>query len=270
MAYAIIPQKEFKRVDTIAQGGFGIVYKALWDQTEVAAKRLNKQEGNHEVKILAELDHPNIVKLLGVVDDDLDIYIVLELCEGGSLRSYLDAHRGRHLGLRFYDWAKQAARALEYLKTVKVVHKDVKSPNFLITKDYILKLADFGLAKQIDITISRATERASYAWMAPELLSQNVLSPSYDIYAFAIVVWEPWTTDIPFEDSKIPENLMYRICHDNERPPIPADCPKPIADLLRQCWETNWKARPDIQHIVVVVSTLQICYRNIGASVPQT
>ena len=259
MAYVNIPQKDFKRVSKIAEGGFGTVYKALWNQKEVAAKRLSKEEGDHEVKVLAELDHPNIVKLLGVVDyDDLDIYIILELCEGGSLRSYLDAHRGRHIGLRFYDWAKQAARALEYLKTVKVVHKDVKSPNFLITKDNILKLADFGLAKNIDITISRATETASYAWMAPELLRDNVLSPSYDIYAFGVVVWEMWTTDIPFEDATIPHNLVWRICNNNERPPIPADCPQPIADLLRKCWKIDWKARPDIQHVLLVVSTKTI------------
>ena len=259
MAYAIIPQKDFKRVSTIAQGSFGTVYKAMWKQQVVAAKRLNKQEGYHEVKFLKDLNHPNIVKLLGVVDDDIDIYIILELCEGGSLRSYLNAHRGRHLGLRFYDWAKQAARALKYLKTINVVHKDVKSPNFLITKDDVLKLADFGLAKNIDITISKATEHASYPWMAPELLRDGVLSPSYDIYAFGVVIWELWTTDIPFEDCKIPNNLIWRICNNNERPQIPADCPKSIADLLRQCWETEWKNRPNMKHVLLLVSTLKTC-----------
>ena len=258
MAYARISPKDFKRVSEIAQGGFGTVFKALWNHKEVAAKWLSQQERNREVEFLAKLDHPNIVQLLGVVDDGPDFYIILELCEGGSLRSYLNAHRGGRLGLRFYDWAKQAARALEYLKTVKVVHKDVKSPNFLISKDYILKLADFGLAKNIDATISKATETASYAWMAPELLRDNVLSPSYDIFAFGVVVWELWTTDIPFEDCKVAQNLVWRICNNNERPPIPADCPKRIADLLRQSWETNWKARPDIQHVLVVVSTLKI------------
>ena len=91
--------------------------------------------------------------------------------------------------------------------------------------------------------------------MAPELLKDNVLSPSYDIYALAVVIWELLTTDIPFEDAKvIRENLMWRICTKNERPPIPDDCLKPIADLLSQCWETKWKMRPDIQHVLGVVS----------------
>ncbi len=134
-----------------------------------------------------------------------------------------------------------------------MVHKDVKSPNYLITKDFILKLCDFGLAKEMDATITSATETASYPWMAPELLKHNVLSPTYDIFAFGVVVWELWTTDIPFENCEA-VNIMYRICQENERPPIPPDCPKPIANLMKWCWETDWKKRPSMEEALSMVS----------------
>ena len=256
MAFASIPKKKLKIVDRIADGGFGVVYKALWKKQEVAAKQLSKEEGKREAEVLSKLDHPHIIKLLGVVDDKFDVYLILELCKGGTLREYLDTHRGTRLGPLFYDWAKQAIRPIDYLKKNNLIHKDIKSPNYLISAGNILKLADFGLAKNVDATISKATETASYRWMAPELLRDNILSPNYDIHAYGIVGWELWTTDIPFEDSKEPVNLIWRICNDNERPPIPDDCPELIANLLRQCWETNWKKRPDTETILLVVGII--------------
>ncbi|XP_072041317.1 mitogen-activated protein kinase kinase kinase 20-like [Amphiura filiformis] len=250
MAYVTIPRDKLKLVKRVAQGSFGTVYKALWDAHEVAAKRIEIEDGRREVSFLSKLDHPNIVKLLGYVDDDLDFYIVLQLCEGGSLRQYLNAHRGAHLGPRFYDWSKQAGRPIAFLKRMGVVHKDIKTPNYLITNGNILKLCDFGSAKELDVTISMATETASYPWMAPELLRDNILSPTYDIYAYGVVVWELWTTDIPFEGSDSPAILIWRICNDNERPPIPPNCPKAIADLLRHCWFTDWKKRPTMEQVM--------------------
>ena len=186
--------------------GFGVVYKVLWKKQEVAAKQLSKEEGKREAEILSKLDHPHIIKLLGVVEDKFEVYLILKLCKGGTLREYLDTHRGLRLGPLFYDWAKQAIRPIEYLKKNNLIHKDIKSPNYLISAGNILKLADFGLAKNVDATISRATETASYRWMAPELLKDNILSPTYDIHAYGIVGWELWTTDILTFHLKIPRN----------------------------------------------------------------
>ncbi len=253
MPYAIVPKEQLELEERIAHGGFGTVYRGSWQNKVVAVKRVDNEEGKHELKFLSRVIHPNIVKLIGVTDNKLETDIILEYCDGGSLRSYLDEHRGTHLGKRFFEWAKQAGRPIEYLKEIGVVHKDIKSPNYLITKGYILKLCDFGLAKVLDATITNATESASYPWMAPELLKDSVLSPTYDIFAYGVVIWELWTTDVPFEGCES-VNVMYRICHKNERPPIPTDCPKEIAILLKQCWETNWKKRPSMEQALAMVS----------------
>ena len=200
-----------------------------------------------------KLNHSNIVKLLGVVDEKFDFFMILEYCEGGSLRSYLDGRKGHHLGQLFYEWAIQAARPIEYLREKQIVHKDIKSPNYLITGKSILKLADFGLAKNMDSTISRATETASYPWMAPELLRDDILSPTYDIYAYGVVLWELWTTKMPFEDVKEPAHLAWLICNKHERPVIPDDCPETLSDLMKKCWELEWTKRPGIDHVLALV-----------------
>ena len=258
MAYESIKKEDLHLKDRIGSGGFSTVFQATVQSQEVAAKRLHEPD-QHEVEVLATLDHPNIVKLIGIVRDNLDLYLVLELCKGGSLRSYLDQKRSENKRLptgQVYDWAKQAAKPIQYLQQRNLVHKDIKSPNYLIAEGNILKLADFGITKNIEGTMQNATQRASPAWSSPELLKDNVLSPSYDISAYGVVVWELCTTLVPFEGSES-HHIIWRICYNKERPSIPTDCPKPLADLMRQCWEEDWHKRPSADHILVVVSLAQ-------------
>ncbi len=257
MAYLKINKSDLHLVDRIGSGGFSCVFKATWKDQDVAAKRLNDPD-LHEVEFLAQLDHPNIVKLIGICHDNFDLFLVLELCSGGSLRSYLDQQRSQKKRLPIMlvlDWAKQAAKSIQYLKDMKIVHKDVKSPNYLIAGGNVLKLADFGLAKNIEFTMKNATDRASHPWMAPELLIECVLSPTYDIHAYGVVVWELWTTEIPVEGYD-PMNIIWRICNNNERPVIPLDCPQYLADLMKQCWKKDWRQRPTVDHILMVVSNV--------------
>ena len=247
-----------KEAKEIGRGSYATVYQMTWNRQlgpiQVAAKRLNKPEDDTELKILSKLDHPNIVKLLGVVDEGINFLLILELCEGGSLRKYLDGHQDNHLPTdQFFDWAKQAALPVQYLQENNIVHKDIKSPNILISKENILKLADFGLAKNIAESISNATQTASYPWMAPELLYKAILSPTFDIFTLGVVFWELWTRQFPFKGVEW-EQIVWKVCEKDERLPIPPDMPKSLADLIRQCWATDCKQRPGIQHILDEVS----------------
>ena len=254
-----IKRSNLKFVKELGEGGFSSVYQMSWKQgflrgsIDVAAKKLHKRDVR-ELEVLSELDHPHIVKLLGVVDENTDFMLILELCDRGSLRSYLKELNGQRLtDKEFLAWAEQAAKPLEYLKQKKIVHKDVKSPNYMITAENILKLGDFGIAKNLDHTTFNATETASVKWMAPELLAENVLSPKYDIFAYGVVLWELRTGKCPFEglESQV---VIWKVCRENERLPIPEDCPEPIKDLMKQCWETDWQNRPEIEEVLSVVS----------------
>ncbi|XP_072041512.1 uncharacterized protein [Amphiura filiformis] len=261
MPYTKVKRSDLQFGRVLGTGGFSTVYHAIWTLAtarttqEVAVKRLNALE-TKELEIMSKLDHSHIVKLLGVVDEVPDFFLILELCAGGTLRHYLDTFTMKRLPFtQFLDWMKQAALPIQYLKEKGVVHKDIKSPNYLITSGKILKLSDFGISKEIDITRSNATVIASYPWMAPELYTDQTLSPNYDMFSFGVVVWELWTTDFPHKGLEH-QVIAWRVCHENQRLPIPDDCPEVIADLMRQCWDSNWGKRPSIAHVLSIVAAV--------------
>ncbi|XP_072023810.1 uncharacterized protein [Amphiura filiformis] len=268
MATAInrIKRSNLNYVKQIGEGGFSSVYQMTWihpslGPIEIAAKKLIKRVVR-ELDIMCGLDHPNIVKLLGVVDEQMDFMLILELCDKGSLRSYLQELKGKRLSDdQFYDWAEQAARPLEYLRQKCIIHKDVKSPNYMITIDNNLKLGDFGIAKNLDQTVNNATETASCRWMAPELLTQNILSPKYDIFAYGVVLWELRTGKYPFEGQES-QVVTWEVCQLNKRLPIPEDCPQPIKDLMKRCWEGDWQRRPSIMEVITVIKAAAASVRS--------
>ncbi|XP_072041655.1 uncharacterized protein [Amphiura filiformis] len=269
MAYSKVRRSTLTFGRELGEGGFSTVYQATWRRSllkrqEVAVKRLHKVNPS-EVEITSKLDHPNIVKLLAVVEESPDYFLIMELCTGGSLRSYLDERQGKRLPLdQFCDLAKQAALPLKYLREMGIVHKDVKSLNYLIADGDILKLTDFGIAKNLENTMSNATQSASYPWMAPELMRDMKLSPTYDVHSYGVVVWELLTLQVPFEGME-PQVVVMRICAHNERPPIPPDCPQTIADLLRKCWEADWRKRPSIDDILSAISDTLAAAAEAGA-----
>ncbi|XP_072034212.1 uncharacterized protein [Amphiura filiformis] len=242
--------------EKIGEGGFSTVYRMIWKtedgDKQVAAKRLNKID-RRELTILAALNHKHIVQLLGVVDEQIDFMLVLELCEGGSLRSYLDRQNNKKLPLaKLLDWAEQAALPIQYLKEKGVIHKDIKAANYLIAKENVLKLADFGLAKNTDKTQSNATGRGTWGWMAPELLIESILSTTFDIYAYAVTLWELTTTEVPFKDMEY-QMIVFHVCQNGMRPTIPNDCPKELQDLMKRCWHSDRRQRPSIDDVLAVI-----------------
>ena len=150
-----INRADLELVRAIGEGGFGSVFHMTWkrsgtrDLQHVAAKRLYKVE-SPELDILSELKHPNVVRLIGVVPDELDFMLVLELCNHGSLRSYLDRHDKHPLPTELFEkWSREAAKAIRYLHQMGIIHKDVKSQNYFISGENVLKLGDFGLAEKM-------------------------------------------------------------------------------------------------------------------------
>ena len=130
-----------------------------------------------------------------------------------------------------------------------VVHKDVKSPNYLIANGNILKLTNFGITKDLEVTISNATESPSCQ------RKELILLPTYDMLAYGVVVWELFTTEAPFKGLE-PEVVVMRICGDDQRLPIPDDCPKHVADIICECWQGDWGRRTSIDHVLVLVRIL--------------
>ena len=142
--------------EKIGQGGFSTIHKGWLNGTPAAIKKIFDprltdellQEIQNEIVMQAILRHPNIAILMGVIPKIPDIYIVFEYVNQGSLFDLL--HMKRHLDLSLQQrvkMARDAAVVFQYMHSLGVVHRDIKSHNILVDKNFEIKVCDFGLAK---------------------------------------------------------------------------------------------------------------------------
>ncbi|KAL6845939.1 hypothetical protein ACP4OV_023387 [Aristida adscensionis] len=184
----------------IGQGGFGSVYYAELRGEKSAIKKMDTQatqEFLSELKVLTHVHHLNLVRLIGHCVQSC-LFLVYEFIDNGNLSQHL-----RGIGYGPLLWATRvqialdSARGLEYIHehTVPVyVHRDIKSANILIDKDFRAKVADFGLAKLAEIrSVSQSLPTrvvGTFGYMPPEYARYGEVSPKVDVYAFGIVLYE--------------------------------------------------------------------------------
>ena len=233
---------------------------------DVAVKTLLKYEIDdedrdegipEEIIFLKSLEHRNIVQFVGMVMVPGEpIRIVTELAAKGSLYGYLKKIRSnsgddsRRLPSKlFIIWTMDAVYAIQFLQRMNVAHRDIKSMNFVITDEDVLKLCDFGIAKNMEATIEMAIAVGTVHWMAPEIFKNRVFSFASDVYSFGIMVWEMYTCEEPYRGMNSMQ-IMWAVGNDGTRPEIPADCPGNIRDLLVRCWQGDRKLRPKIDEVV--------------------
>jgi serine/threonine protein kinase len=163
-----------------AQGAFGRLYKGTYNGEDVAVKILERPENNvekemvmeaafaKEVTMLATVKHQNVVRFIGACRKPLVWCIVTEYARGGSVRSFLSRRQSRAVPLKLaVKQALDIARGMEYLHSLEIIHRDLKSDNLLIATDKSIKIADFGAAR-IEVQVEGMTpETGTYRWMAP-------------------------------------------------------------------------------------------------------
>ncbi|XP_060185611.1 probable receptor-like protein kinase At1g80640 [Lycium barbarum] len=195
--------KRFQETEILGEGGFGCVYKAkLEDNLYVAVKKLEGgtqdavKEFETEVELLSQIQHPNIISLLGYCIHGETRLLVYELMQNGSLESQLHGP-SRGSALTWHHRMKialDAARGIEYLHehcNPPVIHRDMKSSNILLDANFNAKLSDFGLA-----VLGGAQNRSNIklsgtlGYVAPEYLLDGKLTDKSDVYAFGVVLLE--------------------------------------------------------------------------------
>ncbi|BBN04076.1 protein MpRLK-Pelle_RLCK-IV [Marchantia polymorpha subsp. ruderalis] len=200
----------------IGQGGFGTVYKGkLKDGTVVAVKRAKKDafetrlsiEFQNELDMLSQVDHLNLVKLIGYLEEEHERILVVEYVPNGNLREHLDGHYGMVLDMATrLDIAIDVAHALTYLHLYAdrpIIHRDVKSSNILLTDTFRAKVADFGFSRtgptgQGDTHVSTQV-KGTAGYLDPEYLTTYQLNEKSDVYSFGILVIEIFTGRRPIE-----------------------------------------------------------------------
>jgi serine/threonine protein kinase len=200
--------------------------------------------GEREVAILHSLRHPRILTLMGVCRDlnpsEGTMGLIFELMENGSLfdllhRSAEDtiSHRPRDLITKL-KVCLDIADGMRFLHNSKILHRDLKSANVLIDRDWRCKIADFGLSTFLDSTMSQTAGLMSTpAWIDPEIDDVVKHSEASDIYSFGVIVWEVFSDEIPWKG--LPMTTILSVVK-SQRLPIRETFPTAVKGLLASCF----------------------------------
>jgi serine/threonine protein kinase len=238
----------------LGRGGMADVW-AAHDRAlgrDVAVKVLRGLEAEHEarfaaeVRTLARLDHPNLVRLLDAGDDDGRAYLVMDLVDGETLAEAL--RRGPLPVPRVTEVGAGLARALAAIHDQGVVHRDVKPGNVLLDPGGRVRLTDFGIARLVDsgrLTSSGAT-MGTAAYLAPEQVRGEPAGPPADVYALGLVLLEALTGSPAFTGPPM-EAALARLSRD---PAVPDGLPEPWPSLLADMTRAEPATRPVAADVV--------------------
>ncbi|KAG0483556.1 hypothetical protein HPP92_011640 [Vanilla planifolia] len=209
----------FDDENVIGEGGYGIVYHGvLVDSTQVAVKNLLNNRGQAErnfkveVEAIGRVRHKNLVRLLGYCAEGAHRMLVYEYVDNGNLEQWLHGDVGpcspSYMGASV-NIILGTAKGLMYLHEglePKVVHRDVKSSNILLDKQWNPKVSDFGLAKLLGSERTYVTTRVmgTFGYVAPEYASTGMLNEKSDVYSFGILIMEIISGRKPVDYSRPP------------------------------------------------------------------
>ena len=237
--------------DRLGGGNYGEVYQAKYHKMIVAVKTIKEdsmetEEFMKEAHVMKKLQHPNLVKLIGVCSQSLPMYIVQEFVPHGDLLSFLRRPNSRaaidetaQLYMSF-----QIADGMACLEAQNTIHRDLAARNCLVGDNLLIKIADFGMGRVVDdLYTARTGTKMPIKWTAPEALCYDAFSTKSDVWSFGIVLWEIVTYgDVPYPEMEA-RDVIHKL-EDGYRMPEPSHCPKGLYPIMSDCWEMNAKDRP--------------------------
>nr|AAI71673.1 LOC405768 protein [Danio rerio] len=258
-SFVQIPFDDIRFYENCGGGSFGSVYRAHWvpQDKEVAVKKLLKIDA--EAEILSVLSHKNIIQFYGAILEAPNYGIVTEYASRGSLYEYLSSADSEEMDMdQVMTWAMEIAKGMHYLHAeapLKVIHRDLKSRNVVLTADNVLKICDFGASKMVSHTTHMSLV-GTFPWMAPEVIQSLPVSETCDTYSYGVVLWEMLTREVPFKGFEGLQ-VAWLVVEKHERPTIPSSCPASFADLMRRCWNAEPKERPQFKQILSTLETMK-------------
>ncbi|CAK8531557.1 unnamed protein product [Lathyrus sativus] len=272
--------------ESIGQGSCGTVYHALWYGSDVAVKVFSKQEYSEdviqsfrqEVSLMKRLRHPNILLFMGAVTSPQRLCIVTEFLPRGSLFRLLQRNTSKPDWRRRVHMALDIARGVNYLHHCNppIIHRDLKTSNLLVDKNWTVKVGDFGLSRiKHETYLTTKTGKGTPQWMAPEVLRNEPSNEKSDVYSFGVILWELATEKIPW-DTLNAMQVIGAVGFMNHRLEIPENVDPQWASIIESCWHTDPASRPTFQELLERLKELQRRYaiqfqaaRSAGGEVTQ-
>ncbi|KAI4303134.1 hypothetical protein MLD38_038803 [Melastoma candidum] len=256
--------------EQVGQGSCGTVYHALWYGSDVAVKVFSKQEYSddvilafrQEVALMKRLRHPNILLFMGAVTCPQRLCIVTEFLPRGSLFRLLQRSTGKLDWRRRVHMALDIARGVNYLHHCNppIVHRDLKSSNLLVDKNWNVKVADFGLSRlKHETYLTTKTGKGTPQWMAPEVLRNEPSDEKSDVYSYGVILWELTTEKIPWDNLNSMQ-VIGAVGFMDQRLDIPSDVDPQWSSLIQSCWQSDPHNRPTFQEIMESLKDIQRRY----------
>lgn len=279
------PQWEIDRVqlhvgELLGEGAFGKVYKGYvygndsCVQPRVVAIKMLKDGATEteladllqEMEIMKSIGrHNNIINLLGCcTQTDGPVLVIVEYAPYGNLRDYLRQHmplnesvfcEERQMALTYQSlvsFAYQVSRGMEYLASKKIVHRDLAARNVLVGNDSVMKIADFGLTRNVnqkDYYRRKTDGRLPVKWMAPESLSSNRYTTKSDVWSYGILLWEIFSYGSnPYPSIHVEE--LFQLLKQGYRMEKPFHATDDIYETMLCCWKYCPHERPEFVDLV--------------------
>lgn len=253
--------------EQIGQGSCGVVYHALWYGSDVAVKVFSNQEYSgdiilsfrQEISMMKRLRHPNVLLFMGAVASPDRPCIVTEFLPRGSLFGLLQRNAPK------LDWRKRIQMALDIALGVNylhhfsppIIHRDLKSSNLLVDRNWKLKVGDFGSSRfKHETHLTTRTGRGTPQWMAPEVLRNEPSDEKSDVYSYGVVLWELATLKIPWENHS-PIQVVSAVGYMDQRLEIPKNVDPQWASIIESCWHSDPPCRPTFQELLDKLKDLQ-------------
>jgi serine/threonine-protein kinase len=240
---------KYKILATLGSGGFGAVYLAqdTWIDKKVAIKVPHKQsldfgELLKEPRLLASLNHPNIVAITTAEKQDNVFFIVMEYVPGETLEHIIAMKGSLELPLAL-DYTCQICNAVDHAHGQGVIHRDLRPANVLVTDANVIKVADFGTSRFLEIAAHGTTVIGSPPYMAPEQFKGKAVFAS-DLYSLGVTMYQMLTGTLPY-DTPSPDDLERLMRGDLVTPPRLRNSaiPKAVSDIGMRAMAPDVTAR---------------------------
>ncbi|XP_061655814.1 ephrin type-A receptor 5 isoform X3 [Phyllopteryx taeniolatus] len=235
-------------------------------EMQVAIKTLKAGYTEHqrrdflwEASIMGQFNHPNIIRLEGVVTKSKPVMIITEYMENGSLDTFLKKNDGQFTVIQLVGMLRGIASGMRYLSDMGYVHRDLAARNILVNSNLVCKVSDFGLSRVLEDDPEAAyTTRGGkipIRWTAPEAIAYRKFTSASDVWSYGIVMWEVMSYgERPYWEMSNQD--VIKAVEESYRLPGPMDCPEALYHLMMDCWQRERSNRPKFDEIVCLLDKL--------------
>ncbi|XP_039201921.1 protein-tyrosine kinase 2-beta isoform X5 [Crotalus tigris] len=264
----VISREDVSLGRILGEGFFGEVYEGVFtnesgERVSVAVKTCkkdctaeNKEKFMSEAMLMKKMDHPHIVKLIGITEEE-PTWIVMELYPYGELGHYLEQNKASLKVQTLILYTLQICKAMAYLEAINCVHRDIAVRNVLVASPECVKLGDFGLSRYIedDEYYKASVTRLPIKWMAPESINFRRFTSASDVWMFAVCMWEILSYGKqPF--FWLENKDVIGVLEKGDRLPKPDACPPILYALMTRCWDYDPNDRPKFKELVCSLSDI--------------